>query len=308
MVKVYVPRRVVERNRWLRSDGKPNFKDRIYAKPPELEVIANKEIPVLSMQATVMNACEVMSSSGARLVPITDPERRLLGIVTGMDLVDYFGGGIKYTIVQKNYNSNIYSALSASLREIANTKPLVIDVKSKLHDLLNLMVSYGVGALPVVSGDKVVGVITEGELIKYLTSKVVGVRVSDVMSVSVISLSYSSSLGIAMKLMVNLGIRRLPVTRNGDVIGMLTWRNIIDLFGSHKVFDMLRKYTFDEVHSFPVADVMEKNIVTIEPDSDIGAAAAKMSEEGVDSLLVTKNGNTIGIITERDILYGVVVR
>jgi len=308
LVKIYVPRRIVERNRWLRSDGKPNFKDRIYAKPPELEAISNKKIPLLSMQATVINACEVMSSSGARLIPITDPERRLLGIITGMDLVDYFGGGIKYTIVQKNYGGKVYSALSASLREIANTRPLVVDVKSKLSDLLNLMVSYGVGAVPVVSEDKVVGVVTEGELIKYLTSKIVGVKVSDVMSASIISLSYSNTLGIAMKLMVNLGIRRLPITRDSDVIGIITWRDIIDLFGKHKVFDMLKEYTFDEIHSLPVTEVMQTNIVTIEPDNDIGFAAAKMSEAGVDSLLVTKNGNTIGIITERDILYGVVAR
>ncbi|MCD6428115.1 MAG: histidine kinase, partial [Desulfurococcales archaeon] len=66
MVKVYVPRRIIERNRWLRSDGKPNFKDRIYAKPPELEAVADKKVPLLSMQATIINACEVMSSLGTR--------------------------------------------------------------------------------------------------------------------------------------------------------------------------------------------------------------------------------------------------
>ncbi len=308
MVKIYVPRRIIERNRWLRSDGKPNFKDRICAKPPELEAVADREVPLLSMQATVINACEVMSSSGARLIPITDPERRLLGVITGMDIVDYFGGGIKYAVVLKHYEGRLYPALSAPLREIANTKPLAVDVKSKLHDLLNLMVSYGVGALPVVNNDVVIGVITEGSLIKYLSSKVVGVKVSEVMSSSVISLSHSNTLGIAMKLMVNLGIRRLPITKDGDVIGLITWKDIIDLFGKHKVFSMLREFTFDEIHSLPVTEVMNTRIGTVGPDEDIGAAAAKMSELGVDSLLVTKDGNIIGIITERDILYGIVAR
>ena len=308
MVKVYVPRRIIERNRWLRSDGKPNFKDRICAKPPELEAVADKKVPLLSMQATVINACEEMSSSGARLIPITDPERRLLGVITGMDMVDYFGGGIKYAIVLKHYGGKLYPALSASLREIANTKPLAVDVKSKLHDLLNLMISYGVGAVPVVDNDAVIGVITEGSLIKYLSSKLVGVKVGEVMSSSVISLSYSNTLGIAMKLMVNLGIRRLPITKDGDVIGIITWRDIIDLFGKHKIFSMLKEFTFDEVHSLSVTEVMNTNIATISPDDDIGIAAAKMSELGVDSLLVTKDSSIIGIITERDILYGIVAR
>jgi len=308
MVKVYIPRRLIERNRWLRSDGKPNFKDRLSSRPQELELVANKNVPLLSMQATIINTCEVMSLTGSRLIPIVDPDRRLLGVVAGMDLVDYFGGGLKHTIILKHYKNNIYSALSAPLRDIANTKPIAIDVRSGLQDLLNLMVTYGIGAIPVVDNGIVIGIITEGELIKYLASKVVGVKVREVMTTNIISLDHGSTLGTAMKLMVNLGIRRLPITMNGDIVGIVTWKDIVDLFGKHKIFSMLKNYTFDEVHSLPVTNVMGTEVKTIDLNSDLGEAAAKMMELGVDSLLVTSDDRVIGIITERDILYGIVAR
>ena len=49
-----------------------------------------------------------------------------------------------------------------------------------------------------------------------------------------------------------------------------------------------------------VDDFMEKNIITIEESSSIKNAAKKMDEANIGSILVTKNDEPIGIITERD--------
>ena len=49
-----------------------------------------------------------------------------------------------------------------------------------------------------------------------------------------------------------------------------------------------------------VEDVMEKNVITVEESSSIKNAAKKMAESNVGSILVTKNNEPIGIITETD--------
>ena len=49
-----------------------------------------------------------------------------------------------------------------------------------------------------------------------------------------------------------------------------------------------------------VDDFMEKNVITIEESSSIKNAAKKMDEANIGSILVTKNDEPIGIITERD--------
>lgn len=49
-----------------------------------------------------------------------------------------------------------------------------------------------------------------------------------------------------------------------------------------------------------VDDFMVKNVITIEESSSIKNAAKKMDEANVGSILVTKNDEPIGIITERD--------
>jgi CBS domain-containing protein len=49
-----------------------------------------------------------------------------------------------------------------------------------------------------------------------------------------------------------------------------------------------------------VEDVMIKNVITVEETASIKNAAIKMAEANVGSIVVTKNNESIGIVTERD--------
>ncbi len=49
-----------------------------------------------------------------------------------------------------------------------------------------------------------------------------------------------------------------------------------------------------------VEDVMIKDVITVEASTSIRNTAKKMSEMNIGSVIVTKNGEPVGIITERD--------
>ena len=51
-----------------------------------------------------------------------------------------------------------------------------------------------------------------------------------------------------------------------------------------------------------LGDIMTSNLQTIKHDISIQTAAEKMRDLGISSLLVEKNGKTIGILTETDIV------
>jgi CBS domain-containing protein len=51
-----------------------------------------------------------------------------------------------------------------------------------------------------------------------------------------------------------------------------------------------------------VRDIMTKKVVTIADDKTALDAAKLMAEKGISSLIVVKNGNPEGIITERDFI------
>ena len=57
-----------------------------------------------------------------------------------------------------------------------------------------------------------------------------------------------------------------------------------------------------------VAEIMKRDILTVEPSDSIGEAAEKMTERGVGAVVVSDFGRIIGILTERDILKAVAYR
>ncbi len=307
MVKVYVYRRIRERNRWLRSDGTPNFNDRIHKKPSELQPVIIRDVPVASEQTPILKVTELMYESGYRMIPILSSKDLVSGVVTGMDIIDYLGGGPRYNIILSRNLNSVYDALDVPVDNVMRNNPITVSTDMTLPQLLEVMIKYGVGAVPVTDKDgKYVGLITERSLIKYLTGKVTGVLVKDVMTENVIYVTVDTSLGKAMKTMVNTGVRRLPVVKDGVVAGMLSCKDVTGFIGSHKVFTILKRKTIDELLNLPISDVMRTDVLTISPEADIGEAASIMNIKKVGSLLVIQGGELKGIITARDILYGTV--
>ena len=55
-----------------------------------------------------------------------------------------------------------------------------------------------------------------------------------------------------------------------------------------------------------VADLMVKDVLTVEPSDTIGEAAEKMTSHGVGAVVVSDFGRMIGIFTERDLMRRIV--
>ncbi|MEO3992849.1 MAG: CBS domain-containing protein [Desulfurococcaceae archaeon TW002] len=307
LVKTYTPRRLREKNRWLRSDGKPNFKDRLYSREPELSPLIKKDVPPINTLATVLRVCELMSSHNTRLIAVTSGKVGIIGVVTAMDIVDYLGGGSKHGLVSVSGFETIHEVLNLNIGKIMNENPVFIDINTPLYRVLELMVNYGLGAIPVTKEDSYVGVLTELEIMKYLSVKYVGVPVHKVMTKEVFSINSGASLEEAMWMMISLGVRRLPVIDDDQLKGMLTWKNIIDLVGTHKIYEILRYGLLREFKSLRVSDVMSTNVDVVSPYTDLGEVASMISKTATSSLLVVEGGVVVGIITERDVIYGLVV-
>ncbi len=307
MVKIYTPRRVRERNRWLRSDGKPNFKSRIHEGPHRLDPLIIKETPVASESTPILTICEDISSSGRRLIPILSPKHEVVGVITGMDIIDFLGGGSRHELLIKRGEHSLFRALEIRASEIMSRNPVLADSDMKLTEVLEIMIKYGVGALPVVQKGTFKGLLTESEIMRVLAGKRVGVKVKDVMTSEVITISPGNTLEELMKLMVATGIRRVPVVEGEELMGIASWKDLVNLIGSHEVFKVVKSGTIDELKSIPVTGITRKKFLTVRKEMDVGEVAEEMKNWEVGHALVIEEGRLVGIITERDIIYGVVV-
>jgi CBS domain-containing protein len=55
-----------------------------------------------------------------------------------------------------------------------------------------------------------------------------------------------------------------------------------------------------EEPKFIISDIMTKDLVIVKPETTVLEAAQVMMENGISSLIVNKNGKTLGIVTDRD--------
>jgi CBS domain-containing protein len=92
-------------------------------------------------------AASLMEWRHVRHVPVEDDSGELVGLISHRDLVHLFALG-------KAQEKSI------AVRDVMKTDLITIDVNTPTVDALNLMRDKNIGALPVVSGHKLVGLVT----------------------------------------------------------------------------------------------------------------------------------------------------
>ncbi|MFK8330877.1 CBS domain-containing protein [Pseudomonas sp. BJa5] len=97
-------------------------------------------------------------------------------------------------------------------------------------DALRLMAEKNVGALPVVEGGQVVGIVSERDYARKMVLKgrsSVGTPVSAIMSAPVITVAPHQNIDYCMNMMTNSHLRHLPVVENGELLGLLSIGDLV---------------------------------------------------------------------------------
>jgi len=105
----------------------------------------------------------------------------------------------------------------------------------------------------------------------------------------------------ARQLMANERIRHLLVSLGGDLLGIVTDRdirlNMPSQATSLSVWELNYLLT-----KLTVSEVMTRSVITIGPDRDARDAAQVMLEHKIGALPVVDTGKLVGIVTETDLL------
>ncbi|MBI2185267.1 MAG: CBS domain-containing protein [Thaumarchaeota archaeon] len=108
---------------------------------------------------------------------------------------------------------------------------ITIEPNASAIEAAKIMTKSEVGCLVVTDGNDAVGIVTERDMLTKVTAKGKApskVKVSQIMSSPIITIKPDDSIRNAAKLMRDNGIRRLIVTNNGKLRGVITIRDITD--------------------------------------------------------------------------------
>jgi CBS domain-containing protein len=105
-----------------------------------------------------------------------------------------------------------------------------VDVDDSLEVAAHRMDQAQLGALAVVDGERLVGIVTERGLVRAVARAVdpADVPVAAYASSGLQTASVDQEVGAVVQRMLVLGVRHLPVTsRDGQLIGMVSMRDLL---------------------------------------------------------------------------------
>jgi CBS domain-containing protein len=101
---------------------------------------------------TVADAARKMAQLGVGALPICGDDDRLKGMLTDRDIV--------VKVIAEGKDPNSYKA-----GELAQGKPVTIGADDSLQELVRTMSQYHVKRLPVIDGHRLVGIVSEVDVV-----------------------------------------------------------------------------------------------------------------------------------------------
>jgi CBS-domain-containing membrane protein len=139
--------------------------------------------PVVTVapDATVEDALALLVEQGISGAPVTDAERRLIGLLDDSDLivsdarlhgpttVEILGAYLTLPGEHRRFEDSIRHALGRTVEEVMETDPPFVGMNATVEDVATMIVDRHVSRVPVVDGDhRVVGIVTRGDLVSAM--------------------------------------------------------------------------------------------------------------------------------------------
>jgi CBS domain-containing protein len=175
----------------------------------------------------------------------------------------------------------------------------VIERNEPIQMARNLMFKYSIGRLPVLDNGKLVGIVTKYDITNRLNQAapewrrrpIDKIPIQVVMTEKPITIFPDATMPQAAELLIENDISGLPVERDGEIVGMITTRDMVKYFSEQDI-----KAT--------VGDLMSKNVLNVHRHHTIGHVLEEMNVQGVSRALVYEDNTTpVGIVTRSGLTF-----
>ncbi len=273
----------------------------------------NTEVYVVTPQETIARARNLMLKHGiGRLIVIEDDEP--IGIVTKGDFAK------RISQAEPIWRRRPIDDIPVEI--VMTEKPLTILHEASAAQAAEMMLENSISGMPVVKEEngreKLVGIVTKQDLIRYYSDKTYDTKVGDIMETYIVTVNRHHTIDHVLYEMEENMVSTVVVIDEGDPIGLVSPDSIVfaDFFhgdSPEKEVKMARKDTAGGVRKYryvrevPLVaeDIMLPLERTITSDTLAVDAAKLMISTKTKSLLVFDD-TLIGIVESNNILNEIV--
>ena len=130
-----------------------------------------------------------------------------------------------------------------SINDIMSKKIIVGSTTNTLSEIAELMKKYDIGFIPIVDKNKLVGVITDRDIVINAISNNCSFNdlIDKYVVKNIISIEQNKSIDDALNLMALKKVKRLIVTDNNKISGILTLSDILGKYDNEIILDTFKQ-------------------------------------------------------------------
>jgi len=260
-------------------------------------------VTVPGTREQLMAVCKKEHISG---VPVLK-EGRVVGVVTRQDVL-------------RNRDENQIALLM-------HRNPITISPEATIAEAAEIIHSHGIRRLPVVVGEKLVGLISIADLIREIAKRNYKGTINNYIGDNTMAAWDEMPLSVVGRIMELARVKAVPVLNlELELVGLITDLDLINVsvidevteqsdlsLGSDEdawtwegMRDTMRLYYGVSKIKLPdklVKDVLVKDVITVTRNSEVSDCARKMSENKFNQLpVISARGKLTGMLIDRDLL------
>lgn len=110
-----------------------------------------------------------------------------------------------------------------TVQEVMSNDCVTVSLQDNIYEIAVKMKEHNIGFIPVVDNQKLIGVVTDRDLVirGYAERKSGSSAVEEVLSKQVRTITPDTSIDEAAQIMAREQIRRLPVVEDGNLVGVI---------------------------------------------------------------------------------------
>ncbi len=240
-----------------------------------------EDIATVCPGASVVSAAKIMSDKNISCI-IVSVNGDLSGIITETDL-------LKKAVAE----GNDFRKMTAE--HIMSTPVRSLDRNLSVLDASRIMETENIRRLVIVEDERPVGILTQTDIVRVLTSYSMWKNVEELMTSDVAAISTSATVKEAADVMASRDISCLVAMANNAVAGIFTERDLL------KRVIALKRNPSKTI----LKNVITSPVVSVPSNYSIPSASKMMEKMKIRRLLVMDDQNLLGVVTQTDILKAI---
>lgn len=240
--------------------------------------VMSKDVITICSDETIASAAKIMSENSVSCIVVAD-NGSVTGILTETDFLK------RVAEKEKDFDR-------IKVREIMSSPVESIAPNLSVPDAIRIMEDKHIKRLPILEKKRLVGIVTQTDMVRVVTFYGRWKDVEEIMSRDVAGVQSKATIVEAAEVMTRRKISCIVVLEGDEVVGVVTERDLLERVVA------LQK----DPGQIKMEEVMSSPVATVSPDYSVFSSSRIMEKMGIRRLVITKDKRPCGIISQTDIL------